>query len=41
MNRQIGYVFIVSLVPVFTVGGGSPRWIPDNLNEGHLDRFYE
>ncbi|KAG8074188.1 hypothetical protein GUJ93_ZPchr0006g41807 [Zizania palustris] len=32
--------FIVSLVPVFTARGGSPGWIPDNLNEGHLDRFY-
>ncbi|CAL4938442.1 unnamed protein product [Urochloa decumbens] len=32
--------FIVSLVPAFTAGGGSPGWIPDNLNEGHLDRFF-
>ncbi|KAL6596311.1 hypothetical protein ACP70R_047675 [Stipagrostis hirtigluma subsp. patula] len=32
--------FILSLVPVFTATGGSPGWIPDNLNEGHLDRFY-
>uniref|UniRef100_A0A0D9VRM7 Major facilitator superfamily (MFS) profile domain-containing protein n=1 Tax=Leersia perrieri TaxID=77586 RepID=A0A0D9VRM7_9ORYZ len=32
--------FIVSLVPVFTAREGSPGWIPDNLNEGHLDRFY-
>uniref|UniRef100_M8CIY6 Peptide transporter PTR2 n=1 Tax=Aegilops tauschii TaxID=37682 RepID=M8CIY6_AEGTA len=32
--------FILSLVPVFTARGGSPGWIPDNLNEGHLDRFY-
>ncbi|XP_006649698.1 protein NRT1/ PTR FAMILY 8.3-like [Oryza brachyantha] len=32
--------FIISLVPVFTAGEGSPGWIPDNLNEGHLDRFY-
>ncbi|WOL06290.1 protein NRT1/ PTR FAMILY 7.3-like isoform X1 [Canna indica] len=21
-------------------GGGRPGWIPENLNEGHLDRFY-
>jgi len=43
-NDSAGYYlssFIVSLVPVFTArGGGSPGWIPDNLNEGHLDRFY-
>lgn len=32
--------FIISLVPVFTTRGGNPGWIPDNLNEGHLDRFY-
>ncbi|CAN6312916.1 unnamed protein product [Urochloa humidicola] len=32
--------FIMSLVPVFTARGGNPGWIPDNLNEGHLDRFY-
>ncbi|KAL6596314.1 hypothetical protein ACP70R_047678 [Stipagrostis hirtigluma subsp. patula] len=31
---------IVSLVPVFTAGRDSPGWIPDNLNEGHLDRFF-
>jgi peptide/histidine transporter 3/4 len=32
--------FIVSLVPVFTARGGSPGWIPDNLNNGHLDLFF-
>ncbi|KAL6867538.1 hypothetical protein ACP4OV_015562 [Aristida adscensionis] len=32
--------FILSLVPVFTAGGGNPGWIPDNLNEGHLDRYF-
>ncbi|KAL6648496.1 hypothetical protein ACP70R_012720 [Stipagrostis hirtigluma subsp. patula] len=32
--------FIISLVPVFTARGGSPGWIPDNLNEGHMDRFF-
>ncbi|KAL6867534.1 hypothetical protein ACP4OV_015558 [Aristida adscensionis] len=31
---------IISLVPVFTARGGSPGWIPDNLNEGHMDRFF-
>jgi peptide/histidine transporter 3/4 len=32
--------FILSLVPVFTARGDIPGWIPGNLNEGHLDRFY-
>lgn len=32
--------FIIFLVPVFTARGDSPGWIPDNLNEGHLDRFF-
>ncbi|XP_025797717.1 protein NRT1/ PTR FAMILY 8.3-like [Panicum hallii] len=32
--------FTFSLVPVFTARGGSPVWIPDNLNGGHLDRFF-
>ncbi|KAF7005335.1 hypothetical protein CFC21_020460 [Triticum aestivum] len=32
--------FILSLVQEFTARGGSLGWIPDNLNEGHLDRFY-
>jgi peptide/histidine transporter 3/4 len=32
--------FILSLVPVFTARGGSPGWIPGNLNKGHLDRFF-
>lgn len=43
VNMSVGnYLssFILSLVPVFTARGGSPGWIPDNLNEGHLDRFY-
>ncbi|KAL6902207.1 hypothetical protein ACP4OV_005083 [Aristida adscensionis] len=31
---------IIYLVPLFTARGGNPGWIPDNLNEGHLDRFY-
>jgi solute carrier family 15 (peptide/histidine transporter), member 3/4 len=37
-----GYLssFIISLVPVFTATGGSPGWMPDNLNGGHLDRFF-
>ncbi|GJN07980.1 hypothetical protein PR202_ga25861 [Eleusine coracana subsp. coracana] len=39
----VGYYLsslIISLVPVFTGRGGSPGWIPDNLNEGRLDCFY-
>ncbi|RCV45733.1 hypothetical protein SETIT_9G476800v2 [Setaria italica] len=32
--------FIISLVPAFKARGGNPGWIPDNLNEVDLDRFY-
>ncbi|KAJ3685175.1 hypothetical protein LUZ61_014339 [Rhynchospora tenuis] len=32
--------FILTLVSYFTTLGGQPGWIPDNLNEGHLDRFF-
>ncbi|KAL6902209.1 hypothetical protein ACP4OV_005085 [Aristida adscensionis] len=42
-NDSVGYYLsslIISLVPLFTARGGCPGWIPDNLNEGHLDRFY-
>lgn len=31
---------ILTLVSYFTTKGGAPGWIPDNLNEGHLDRFF-
>lgn len=31
---------ILTLVSYFTTQGGNPGWIPDNLNEGHLDRFF-
>jgi solute carrier family 15 (peptide/histidine transporter), member 3/4 len=31
---------ILTLVSYFTTIGGEPGWIPDNLNEGHLDRFF-
>jgi peptide/histidine transporter 3/4 len=27
-------------VSYLTTQGGDPGWIPDNLNEGHLDRFF-
>ncbi|ERN11098.1 hypothetical protein AMTRI_Chr04g243830 [Amborella trichopoda] len=32
--------FILTIVTVLTTKGGSPGWIPDNLNEGHLDYFF-
>jgi peptide/histidine transporter 3/4 len=31
---------ILTLVAYLTTQGGDPGWIPDNLNEGHLDRFF-
>ncbi|XP_027340578.1 protein NRT1/ PTR FAMILY 8.3-like isoform X3 [Abrus precatorius] len=32
--------FILTVVTYFTTQGGNPGWIPDNLNEGHLDYFF-
>ncbi|KAI3506288.1 hypothetical protein L1887_28645 [Cichorium endivia] len=32
--------FILTVVTVLTTRGGQAGWIPDNLNEGHLDRFF-
>jgi len=32
--------FILTMVAYFTTRGGNPGWIPDNLNEGHLDYFF-
>lgn len=32
--------FILTLVAYFTTRGGNPGWIPDNLNQGHLDYFF-
>ena len=32
--------FILTIVTYFTTQGGNPGWIPDNLNEGHLDYFF-
>ncbi|XP_072973626.1 protein NRT1/ PTR FAMILY 8.3-like [Typha angustifolia] len=32
--------FILTVVTSITTRGGQPGWIPDNLNEGHLDRFF-
>lgn len=31
---------IVTLVMKFTSKNGKPGWIPSNLNEGHMDRFF-
>lgn len=31
---------ILTIVTSITTQGGSPGWIPNNLNEGHLDYFY-
>ncbi|KAF7103236.1 hypothetical protein CFC21_104247 [Triticum aestivum] len=32
--------FLLTVVQWATSTGGAPGWIPDNLNEGHLDRFF-
>ncbi|WOL14197.1 protein NRT1/ PTR FAMILY 8.3-like [Canna indica] len=32
--------FIVTVVTSLTTRGGKPGWIPDNLNEGHLDYYF-
>ena len=32
--------FILTIITYFTTQGGKPGWIPDNLNEGHLDYFF-
>ncbi|VAH88554.1 protein NRT1/ PTR FAMILY 8.3-like [Triticum urartu] len=31
---------VVTVVSGVTTRGGGPGWIPDDLNEGHLDRFF-
>jgi peptide/histidine transporter 3/4 len=31
---------VVTVVSGITTRGGEPGRIPDNLNEGHLDRFF-
>lgn len=37
-----GYLssLILTLVVQFTANGGSPGWIPDDLNKGHLDYYF-
>ncbi|KAF7110427.1 hypothetical protein CFC21_110534 [Triticum aestivum] len=37
-----GYLssFLLTTVQWATTTGGAPGWIPDDLNEGHLDRFF-
>ena len=32
--------FILTVVTYVTTMGGKTGWIPDNLNEGHLDYFF-
>lgn len=31
---------VVTMVEWLTTRGGGPGWIPDDLNDGHLDRFF-
>lgn len=43
MSMSLGnYVssLLVAVVMKVTTSGGSVGWIPDNLNQGHLERFY-
>ncbi|XP_043695857.1 protein NRT1/ PTR FAMILY 8.3-like isoform X2 [Telopea speciosissima] len=32
--------FILTIVTTITTKGGNPGWIPNNLNEGHLDYYF-
>ncbi|KAM6546693.1 hypothetical protein CsatB_027429 [Cannabis sativa] len=43
LNISLGFYlnsFIVTMVTYFSTKGGKVGWIPDNLNEGHLDYFF-
>ncbi|KAL5554175.1 hypothetical protein UlMin_041576 [Ulmus minor] len=43
LTLSVGYYlnsFILSGVTYFTTKGGKAGWIPDNLNQGHLDFFF-
>lgn len=35
-----GSSLLVNMVMAITAKGGNPGWIPDDLNSGHMDRFY-
>ncbi|KAJ3679711.1 hypothetical protein LUZ60_017722 [Juncus effusus] len=32
--------FILTMITYFSTKGGNPGWIPDNLNQGHLDYYF-
>ncbi|PON79208.1 Proton-dependent oligopeptide transporter family [Parasponia andersonii] len=43
ITGRLGYYlcsFILTVVTYFTTKGGKVGWIPDNLNEGHLDYLF-
>ncbi|PON54113.1 Proton-dependent oligopeptide transporter [Trema orientale] len=43
LSFSLGYYlcsFILTIVTYFTTKGGKVGWIPDNLNEGHLDYLF-
>ncbi|KAJ3674096.1 hypothetical protein LUZ60_006088 [Juncus effusus] len=39
LGSYVTSIFL-TMVEYFTTKGGETGWIPENLNEGHLDRFY-